>query len=204
MKKQKEIKISPSSLEDFIWMSYRYCIGSHTIAAAMHADTIKDIIQKNPDCMSDDRKAFIAKDIRREINTILHLRDDVEIINCENYDAYSRLLLEVSKHNCPGKLKYIIDGAKGIVYMDVMDKEHDINYDYPDLIRWVKLANYLDVNCHRIVVTDYDDKIEEHICYSYPIQRLPNKYEKVWVPLDKGLSIDSYINPDYIKEIKEL
>ena len=44
MAKKKVKKEEPKEMsmyeEDLIWMSYRYCIGRHTIAASMHAGEI--------------------------------------------------------------------------------------------------------------------------------------------------------------------
>ena len=48
------IKIN-SHFEDFIWMSYRYCIGRKTIAANMHADTIANFIYKNPNIFKETK-----------------------------------------------------------------------------------------------------------------------------------------------------
>ena len=50
--------------EDSMWMSYRYCIGSHTIAAHMRAG---DIAENCYGRMSDERSIFTAYDINREI-----------------------------------------------------------------------------------------------------------------------------------------
>lgn len=50
--------------EDSMWMSYRYCIGRHTIAAHMRAgDIAKECYRR----MSDSRSTFTAFDINREI-----------------------------------------------------------------------------------------------------------------------------------------
>lgn len=198
--------ISKSYLDDFIWMSYRYCIGRHTIAAACHADTIKSAIEQNKETFSEDRLGFYARDIRDCINSILHWRKDVCIEGFNhNFDAYSALLYEVSKHDNPNELKFTIDTATQTIYTDPLSKKQTkTDYDYHDLIRWTKLANYLDVSCHRIVVTNYQDKIEKHKCYPFPIQRGKNKYEQVWCPLDANFTVDKFVNPEYIIEIKEL
>lgn len=50
--------------EDCMWMSYRYCIGRHTIASHMHAN---DIWQNCKGRMSKERELFTAFDINREI-----------------------------------------------------------------------------------------------------------------------------------------
>lgn len=50
--------------EDCMWMSYRYCIGRHTIASHMHAG---DIWENCKGRMSKERQLFTAFDINREI-----------------------------------------------------------------------------------------------------------------------------------------
>ena len=52
--------------EDCMWMSYRYCIGRHTIAASMHAPAIWKHCKGR---MSDERALFTAFDINREIES---------------------------------------------------------------------------------------------------------------------------------------
>ena len=54
--------------EDSMWMSYRYCIGKHTIAAHMRAD---DIALHCYGRMSEERSIFTAYDINREIERCL-------------------------------------------------------------------------------------------------------------------------------------
>ena len=54
---------------DCMWMSYRYCIGRHTIASSMHAGHIWNNCK---DRMSDERALFTAFDINREIENSLH------------------------------------------------------------------------------------------------------------------------------------
>ena len=51
---------------DCMWMSYRYCIGRHTIAASMHAPAIWKHCKGR---MSDERALFTAFDINREIES---------------------------------------------------------------------------------------------------------------------------------------
>ena len=57
--------------EDCMWMSYRYCIGRHTIASSMHA---YDIWKNCKDRMSKERQLFTAYDINREIENCLRFR----------------------------------------------------------------------------------------------------------------------------------
>lgn len=54
--------------EDSMWMSYRYCIGRHTIAAHMRAN---DIARRCYGRLSNERSVFTAYDINREIERCL-------------------------------------------------------------------------------------------------------------------------------------
>lgn len=54
--------------EDSMWMSYRYCIGRHTIAAHMRADAIA---RRCYGRLSNERSVFTAYDINREIERCL-------------------------------------------------------------------------------------------------------------------------------------
>ena len=54
--------------EDCMWMSYRYCIGRHTIASSMHAGHIWENCKNR---MSKERQLFTAYDINREIENHL-------------------------------------------------------------------------------------------------------------------------------------
>ena len=60
---RKNTKLSDYE-EDCMWMSYRYCIGRHTIASHMHAN---DIWQNCRGRMKPERELFTAFDINREI-----------------------------------------------------------------------------------------------------------------------------------------
>ena len=51
---------------DCMWMSYRYCIGRHTIASSMHAPAIWKHCKGR---ISDERALFTAFDINREIES---------------------------------------------------------------------------------------------------------------------------------------
>ena len=60
---RKNTKLSDYE-EDCMWMSYRYCIGRHTIASHMHAN---DIWQNCRGRIKPERELFTAFDINREI-----------------------------------------------------------------------------------------------------------------------------------------
>ena len=60
------MKISNKALNDLFWMSMRYCIGRHTIAATNHAYEIANIIYDNPGALSNFELTRLAIDIRDE------------------------------------------------------------------------------------------------------------------------------------------
>lgn len=60
---RKNTKLSEYE-NDNMWMSYRYCIGRHTIASHMHAS---DIWKNCKGRMTKDKELFTAFDINREI-----------------------------------------------------------------------------------------------------------------------------------------
>jgi len=64
---RKNTKLSEYE-NDNMWMSYRYCIGRHTIASHMHAS---DIWHNCKGRMSKDKELFTAFDINREIEQCL-------------------------------------------------------------------------------------------------------------------------------------
>ena len=69
--KKKEQMLSEYEIDN-IWMSYRYCIGRHTIAAHCHAG---DIANNAYGRMTKERMQFMAKDINQEIYDCLHVHD---------------------------------------------------------------------------------------------------------------------------------
>jgi hypothetical protein len=75
-KKTKNKKMLSKYEEDCVWMSYRYCIGRHTIAAHMHAG---DIANNAYGRMKRERMMFMSEDINKEIYDCLHVGGFLEI-----------------------------------------------------------------------------------------------------------------------------
>ena len=198
----EKIKINKADVEDFIWMSYRYCIGRKTIAAAMHADTIRNLIANNPNILSEERKEFCVKDIRDNINTVLKFKQNIKIFGFENYDVYSELLYEISKQEKPNEMKYNINTSTHEIFVEKSDvKVYDYeDYDYIDLIPWVKLANFLDKKMHKKIIVEYNGKTEEIIAYPYPYKLDNFKYVQAWNDINNTFKI----NPKHIKEIQDI
>lgn len=204
-KRKNNVCISNDKLDDLIWMSYRYCIGRKTIAAAMHADTILSIIKNNPDILSEERKIFMATDIRREINNVVAFEKNVYVAGTNDFDAFSTLLYSLDGEES-FKYKYTVDSYTGEVEKKDISNDNLHQWDtfeneYVDLIEWVKLANILDVKCHKRVYTNFNGEEKEYICYSYPYRKEYGIYEERWTSIDKDLIIGSYIAPEYIVKI---
>lgn len=204
--------MSSRQIEDFIWMSYRYCIGRHTIAAAMHADTIASLIQNNPDILSSDRKSFMVKDIRNEIAGVLNWKKCLQLEgNHDNKDVFSILMYELNKYPEKKKKVFYVDVETDVIYRvdsDTTLYEFETpDSDYTDLIPWVKLANWLDESCHRVITVEFDGKKQEIECYPYPKQDRNADgtvtYKEVWCSIDNpSISTTRYMAEEYITEIK--
>lgn len=203
-KKEKFIKISPKDFEDFIWMSYRYCIGRKTIAAAYHAETIRKYIYSNPDALSEERKIFMAQDIIKEINNIIKWRDNVKVdgIN-DNLELFSFLLYKASKRKYTNVNFHINTYTEEMEFPPCLPEKYiPYDRDYNDLIKWVKLANFLNVNEHKQVHTNFNNKEEVYTCYSYPCKNENGIYEKRYTTLDKDIILTTWIDPKYITKIE--
>lgn len=146
---------------DSIWMSYRYCIGRHTIAAHSRAG---DIANHAYGRMTKERTLFMSKDINSEIYDKLHWNSWFEVDNhyavpqpeFRPLDLFYRALNEfkltiedfreiknIEAVRTNGEWKFYLtkyqDGRKG--YRDYHDVE--------DLEVWQRLANFFDLNSHK-------------------------------------------------------
>lgn len=122
-------------IDDMIWMSYRYCIGRHTIAAAMHAPQLAQFIAVND--ISEQRRQFYAEDILSSINDVLRWRDDVRFDGFYE-DAFGVLFQQPESKNTI----YIIDRT-GKVSTKEGEVKNSFRDTYMDLIPWYKLAMWL-------------------------------------------------------------
>ena len=203
-KKKNTIVISNDRMEDFIWMSYRYCIGRHTIAAAYHADVIRGLIMDNPDCLSENRKAFMAIDIRRQINDLVCWRSNVHVDGPRDADLYSLILYKGSEKPNE-KVKFYVDEFYNTVTTEPCEDDKYVPYDkdFEDIIRWIKLANILDKSTHKIITTNFNGEIKDVECYPYPYKIDNGVYVTKWTSPEKTLVNDSYLADEYIVEIKD-
>lgn len=215
----KTIKIDPTTLEDFIWMSYRYCIGRKTIAAAMHADNIARVIKHNPNIFNDDKLKQFADDIKREIQHMFGWKKYVRLkesyYDDNPYDWFAELLYASNKVDNKYDYKYTINLLEHSINLELLDTGIDIPYsdhfdnDYDDMIRWYKLAKILDKRTHKLLVCDWVEDGKHHheelICISYPAPTIDNRYTECWMSVDEVcLGNNRFVTPEYIKEIRDL
>lgn len=204
-KNDKGLKVSNTSMEDFIWMSYRYCIGRHTISAVHHAETIHSVVRSNPDMLSDTRRAFNVIDIRREITSQIAFRSNVYIDGCGDFDAFTLLLIEGSKYKDRDNVKFILNSYTNELSVEESDSKYEaFDKDYIDLIPWVRLANYLDKKCHKKITVHFNDEDKEFICYQYPMRQGDGSYKMVWSELDSDVTMNRWLDEEYIVKVEDL
>lgn len=218
MKKVENKKELPFS-EDYLFMSWRYCIGRHTIAAHMHASTIaQDAYGK----LSKERSQFNSEDINNEIHSNLHVYNFVNMSWYGNIPkshfkpldvVYSILDKEsIDSVEKMRKIKEIYidwnrsknDFDYSIYYFTENDKDKDLGrslWDIVDLEVWQQLANLFDLNGHK-----WCKLIDGSLCEYYECWKYYNKedgtfgFRKRKHPVDRYYNFNTYIPEENIKE----
>lgn len=224
MKKKVETTKPMSEYEvDAMWMSYRYAIGRHTIAACMHAgNMIKEIYYR----IDEKRIPFIVYDIRREINQHLDWNFNFGLslgVRQDDYDPI-KALVEFAKRddvkNAGGIFKYLSNNRVEVFVNSKHEYEYNISepihpgelysHELHDLLVWYNMSCALDKENHKIAVTEYEGKVEEHEVFEYvKIQQHVDAEEDFaieYVDINNYLEnpfVHKWIAKDYIKEIKE-
>ena len=201
-KKIDGVVMSRDSFEDFLYMSYRYCIGRHTIHAACHADTIIRVIKSNPDCMSEERGQFTANDIRNEINNVIRWNDNIHIDGCTNVDVFTRILVESAKYDQP--MKYTYRAYEDDIVAEPTANPKKIDEEFTDLFPWIIVANYLDKRTWKKVIVNLNGEEKEIISFQRPYRNSVGKYELAWVGVDCAEYRYTSINPDLIVRIEDI
>lgn len=136
-----------SSFEiDNMWMSYRYCIGRHTISSQSHAS---DIAQNLYDKLSYDELMFASQDICKEIAYVLQV----------SYNYYMKIEYETNNYKPLDLFIEFINsnidfsGSFEEKLNKILNKNSNKNTEYSlntldDLIVWQLLANLFDVSSH--------------------------------------------------------
>ena len=216
IKKNKDFEVVINNemyYEDLIWMSYRYCIGRKTIAAHSHAGNIACYSFNH---LSEDRKKFMAHDIRREINNVLHFRDNVSVLDYRQHlpeDVFSIIISDTVDR--VGEIlpegydfdEYNYEIDNGVITVERNEKvtknySNKLIHEASDLLPWIKLANALDKSCHRKITINNDNEFIDYECFPYPyVQYNGEKIGMKWCPIEKYLTnpvVDCYIDKEYI------
>lgn len=199
-----KITITNREMEDFIWMSYRYCIGRHTGAAASHANTIAKVLTANPSILSKEMQESMVNGIRCEINNVLNFKSYIQFDGFhQEKDWFTPLMMFSNTQENPKSKKYFIDCNTGeidcIDTSKVIESWEAFDSDYEDLIPWVKLSNMFDTKCWKRVFVEYNGKKENYECYPWPA-KINGKYEVVYSKI--GEMTGWNINPDFIVKIE--
>lgn len=216
------ISVSRSHLEDFIWMSYRYAIGRHTIAAYHHADTVYMYLKQ----FSEAGIQHAIVDIRREIQSAAqnacvfkHLA-----LGPEDYcDPVTALLKHMYENNIaytPEFWKTNIcsidrDGVEIIprtgAYAKITEHEERYSYlnDIKDLFIWCKLVSALDKENY-VNATYYADESKDpnktvtKKCYAwYDVDRDGKVVRYLQAVNDlNNLTTGWHLNPEYLISVE--
>ncbi|MBQ2397306.1 MAG: hypothetical protein II304_09790 [Bacteroidales bacterium] len=181
-KKTGNAKMLTRYEEDCVFMSYRYCIGRHTIASHCHAE---DIAKNAYGRMTSERTQFMSEDINNEIHSQLHYGNFVDMgwygnIPKTHFKPLDVLYSILNKESINSLEKFrqiksiAIDWNRekndfdySIYYFNENDKNKDLGrslWDITDLEVWQQLANLFDLNGHKLakVKVDCEEKI---VCY---------------------------------------
>ena len=218
-KKTESVKMLSQYEEDCVWMSYRYCIGRHTIASQCHAGNIAWNAYGR---LTPERMQFMSEDINNEIYSQLHYGNFVDMswygnIPKTHFKPLDVLYSILNKESINSLEKFrqiksiAIDWNRekndfdySIYYFNENDKNKDLGrslWDITDLEVWQQLANLFDLNGHKLakVKVDCEEKI---VCYYECWHAINNQgeitYEKRKHAVDSPFNW--YINENCIVE----
>lgn len=213
MKKQKD-KFDKNYHEDLVWMSYRYAIGRHTIAAHQHALNIAKYEYDN--FTKDERKHF-ATDIRQCIEDNLRFGEynvsiDYSILSEDKRPLEFLLQYFIDNPNWEDDYKGLIikrDESTGkIIYVN---KKLNTNQYSPlsimyleDLLVWMDLASYFDEDNYKVCKIEHNGEIKEITYFdSYILCQNKDDIKSYWKKVKKPveqyiryLGTDCYIQDD--------
>lgn len=213
--KTKEQQMLSEYEIDNIWMSYRYCIGRHTIASHCHAG---DIANNAYGRMAKERMQFMSKDINQEIYSKLHVHDWFDVDNIWNLndfrplDVFYQCLNDIGIKN--------VDKLKKIRNIDCwFDKEGKLNtrvYYYHDkdkfnyksfmdvegLEVWQRLANLFDVDNHKWCRCSGGKIIEYYEYWTHYRTENGLEFRKIKCPIEgyHNFSVTKWIDEQFIEE----
>lgn len=213
MKKKEQQMLSEYEIDN-IWMSSRYCIGRHTIAAHCHAG---DIANNAYGRMTKERMQFMSKDINQEIYSHLHVHDWFLIDCVWNINGYRPLDILYQCLNDIGFKNYDdIKKIKGIecYYTKEGELKTDVYYyndgkfnyksfmDVEDLEVWQRLANLFDVDNHKWCRCSGGKIVEYYEYWTHYRTENGLEFRKIKCPIDgyHNFSTTMWIDEQFIEE----
>ena len=200
---------------DNIYMSYRYCIGRHTIAAHCHAG---DIANNSYGRMTKERMQFMSKDINKEIYDCLHTNDWFRIDNVLKLKSFKPLDIFYQCLNDIGLKTYDdIKKIKGIecfftkegelktdvYYYNDKDKFNYKSFmDVEDLEVWQRLANLFDVDNHKLCRCSGGKIVEYYEYWTHYRTEQGLEFRKIKCPIEgyHNFSVTTWIDEQFIEE----
>lgn len=181
-KKTKKVEMLTQYEIDCVWMSYRYCIGRHSIVSHCHAE---DIAKNAYGRMTPERTQFMSDGINNEIHSQLHFDKFVDMgwywnipkTHFKPLDVLYSILNDESVNSVEKfrQIKSIVvdwnreknDFDYSIYYFNENDNNKDLSrslWDIQDLEVWQQLANLFDLNGHKLARVEVDGE-EKIVCY---------------------------------------
>lgn len=213
MKKKEQQMLSEYEMDN-IYMSYRYCIGRHTIAAHCHAG---DIANNAYGRMTKERMQFMSKDINQEIYSHLHVHDWFLIDCVWNRNGYRPLDILYQCLNDIGLKNYDdIKKIKGIecYYTKEGELKTDVYYyndgkfnyksfmDVKDLEVWQRLANLFDIDNHKWCRCSGGKIVEYYEYWTHYRTEQGLEFRKIKCPIESyhNFNVTKWIDEQFIEE----
>lgn len=214
MKKQKDEYLNAYH-EDLVWMSYRYAIGRHTIAAHQHA---LNIAKYEFDNFNKEQRKRLVIDIRQCIEDNLRFGEynvsiDYSILPEERRPLEFLLQYFIDNPNWENDYKGLIikrDISTGKIIYE--DKKLNLQNNYSplsmmyleDLLVWMDLASYFDEDNYKTCKIEHNGEIKEITYFdSYILYRNKDDINSYWKKVKKPvkqyrdyLGTDCYIQDD--------
>lgn len=204
---KKKMNMMTDYEQDCMWMSYRYCIGRHTISSVMHAHDIAVNCYKR---MSDEQSEFTAMDIRKEIANILRIttlsfKDNVSDDEIRPYEHFVECINRKTRSELLWYKKIVYNGDGKYTTMKLDDPfSKYLMIDVSDLREWANLASLFDIKNHKFAelvdgtTCEYFDGYIDNTKYTE--DDVIYSFEKVKIPIEEYLktSVIVYIPEDNI------
>ena len=179
-----------------------------------------DIAKNAYEYLDEHDRRFLAHDIRRQINDVLHRKSNIDICDYRSHiamDALTRIVerIEESGFGYQGEGFQIDNYRFGVNQNEVLFEPYVNSISnsygdsfitcYIDLLPWIKLANALDDESQYDVEYEFDGEIKTERCIILPyvsgdFTNISIKYMPLKTYLDRS-HVDSWIQEEYIRNI---